>query len=1242
MVDTALLQGTVAIVVVDVDGPTPYADTRATTDALAERAQAHRGALLRSQGKEHVLAFTSAPRALSFAMGLQDDLGWGRPVRLAIHIGELTHRDGEVYGSAVNVCRRLTEAAEPGAVLASAVVHDVLGASTEHRFVPVPLDHAGPAGAAMAYRVDAARSVPPMAGRLAGPPARLVDRLQEATRRARLSLVLGRAGSGKTTLVRALADLHPTVWLSIPRDGLRPATLAREIVSGLRIRVPGLPATLNELGAGLQSEDQRSSRSRAETLAASVGEALTDALSRDLYFVVDGADHLATSRTCVALLEAIARNAPPELRLVLIARRDPGLRTDRLRTSGGVATIDDATLRLEDAEVIDLARRQLGRSGTDAAVEAVVRFADGNPEAATLAAARLRLGGGPPLDSVTAVARELVESRDDTDRTLLETLDALESATPQLLAAVTGFPVLSIVPGLAADGLIRSLGVRSDVLEVGAATADVLLVDDELRSRANLAAARELRRVDDPAAALRHLRRTPDRMEPLSLLLEHGRRLLQDGAWPSVLETVGEAARDPAILFTSEASTTEGLSLGPEAAADLAALIGEAWRMAGDRGRALTWFEHASRALDPVPPWLAWRTGMLLHFGGELDQARELYARTGDEGSPGDRAMVHAWAGAAAWMQSDIDSARREAEHAIEITRSHHHDHALAATYTLRAMLAAVDGDRAANDHYYLRALEHAERAGDLLQLVRVRTNRGSRLLEEGEHVEALAELEVSLRHADLIGAVPLQAMALSNRGQVLRRLGRLDEATADLVTSRESFERTGSRWVGYALGHLGELYQVRGERALAMSSFEEALAQCAPVGDTQGTVPALAGLARLVLPHDPRRARELADRASMHPDSLGHVDALAALTEVALAQGETSSATQANVEGLRVARSRRDRPGLATHLVLRARLTTDPQECRALLEEARTLWSRMGCVLEEARTDVALAALEPAAASIATIEAAVRTLRTRGARTWADQGEATLTTLRAETAAPLHMRVLGGFELQHSSRPVTSVTTDSDARQLFAYLVVMQDRSGPRERIAATLWPDADDAQSRLIDALGDLQGALEPLDEDAAAAIGDLRIDPARISSDLEVFRDEAERGLSAVRDGRPVVAEAHLVTAEATYGGELLEGWPMLSWLAIARDDASELYLQVVMALVDLEEGRGDSHGAVRLLLRVVERDPFDEAAHLRLVACLERAGRRGESRRRYRAYTARMQEIGVEPAPFPDVSPAPEAS
>ena len=51
-------------------------------------------------------------------------------------------------------------------------------------------------------------------------------------------------------------------------------------------------------------------------------------------------------------------------------------------------------------------------------------------------------------------------------------------------------------------------------------------------------------------------------------------------------------------------------------------------------------------------------------------------------------------------------------------------------------------------------------------------------------------------------------------------------------------------------------------------------------------------------------------------------------------------------------------------------------------------------------------------------------------------------------------------------------------------------------------------------------------------------------------------------------------------------------------------------------------------------------IDEPAHLGLVAALERAGRHGEARRRFRAYCARMDEIGVESAPFPAPQSRPE--
>ena len=53
----------------------------------------------------------------------------------------------------------------------------------------------------------------------------------------------------------------------------------------------------------------------------------------------------------------------------------------------------------------------------------------------------------------------------------------------------------------------------------------------------------------------------------------------------------------------------------------------------------------------------------------------------------------------------------------------------------------------------------------------------------------------------------------------------------------------------------------------------------------------------------------------------------------------------------------------------------------------------------------------------------------------------------------------------------------------------------------------------------------------------------------------------------------------------------------------------------------------------LTRPFRIDAFDEAAHLALVQALAGAGRRGDARRAYQRYVARMAELEVEPAAYP---------
>jgi Bacterial transcriptional activator domain len=60
-------------------------------------------------------------------------------------------------------------------------------------------------------------------------------------------------------------------------------------------------------------------------------------------------------------------------------------------------------------------------------------------------------------------------------------------------------------------------------------------------------------------------------------------------------------------------------------------------------------------------------------------------------------------------------------------------------------------------------------------------------------------------------------------------------------------------------------------------------------------------------------------------------------------------------------------------------------------------------------------------------------------------------------------------------------------------------------------------------------------------------------------------------------------------------------------------------------------------IRYRLRALERDRYDEGAHLGLVSALLAAARHGEARRAYHDYVARMEEIGVEPAPLATAEP-----
>ena len=209
-------------------------------------------------------------------------------------------------------------------------------------------------------------------------------------------------------------------------------------------------------------------------------------------------------------------------------------------------------------------------------------------------------------------------------------------------------------------------------------------------------------------------------------------------------------------------------------------------------------------------------------------------------------------------------------------------------------------------------------------------------------------------------------------------------------------------------------------------------------------------------------------------------------------------------------------------------------------------------------------------------------------------------------------------------------------ARDLFKMLLTRRGRPLAREQAMDRLWPDDHDPKlaSRLSVAIATVRSVLDPdkrFDaEYFVKADGDsVRVDIDHVELDVDRFLAAADAALAEHRRGDGEAATGMLATAEAMYIGDVLEDDPYVDWHVSLREEARAAYLAVAAALADRRIAGDDHDAAIRLLLRLLEREPYDETSHLRLVGLLSRTGRHGEARRRYQHYVDHMRELELEP-------------
>ena len=611
------------------------------------------------------------------------------------------------------------------------------------------------------WRSDPARLRPPLdpPGHLARP--RLNTRLDEAWSH-RLTLVRAGAGFGKSTTLAGWARRGRVGWLTLDRDDTSPVVILRDVLAALRPLTGRVPRSLlDPLSAGTKAREV--SAERVETLTAHVCQVLADRLSIDTALVVDQA-HAARGPTH-QLWTPLIRHLPSQLHLIVSSRPETPLITQRPSGHGDRIEVDATALAFtaeEVAAVLELLIPNLG----DELTESVWRLTHGWPAA-------VRLTGQALVSCPVEDRTELL------DQLAVEPGTLLNQVTDELLGTPRG-PARRILQALAVleritPDLAHALGIRAaekqlrELVAQGMAVRVPMQTDSSYALHA-LVRGQVLLRWPVEAAALRAMRRRAsawqESMGQHHAALEVLRPAADGAAIAALLNRQGTSlvAHGYADLV---AGTVEQL---PEStSAPLNRLAGDAWLIRGNFVAALSWYDRAGAAEPVLDAGLGWRLAMAHYLRGRLDEAAAACQRVdASRGNPADRAQTLAWEATVHWVRGDHIQARELGQQALLVAEqtgaagaARHR--ACAAAHTILSMVEEVAGNRAASAEHSSTGLRHAEQAHDLLQIVRLRANRGGHLADEGAYPAALEELDEAVRLAELAGFANFHALALSN-----------------------------------------------------------------------------------------------------------------------------------------------------------------------------------------------------------------------------------------------------------------------------------------------------------------------------------------------------------------------------------------------------------------------------------------------------------------------------------------------
>ncbi|MGH2613707.1 MAG: ATP-binding protein [Thermomicrobiales bacterium] len=888
--------GTVAFLFTDIEGSTRRWETQQQAMWIAvERhfalmraaIEAQQGVLFKTIGDAVQGAFPTIPLAIAAAVAAQAALrqeDWGdlgpMRVRMAVHVGAATPRDGDYLAPALNRLARvlssgygeqilLTEAARAAAGTDLPSGCDVLDLGAHRLRDLLQAEHIFQLrGPGLVADFPPLKNLDRHLHNLPAQPTALLGRETEiAAVRAlleqdevRLVTLTGPGGTGKTRLgVQVAAELAEAF-----ADGVWFIPLAAVADPDLVVAAIAQPLGVREVAG--------------EPLLESVQDYLR---SRHALLLLDNFEHVTAAAPDVAAILASC----PHVKVLATSREPLRIRGERefpvsplalpqprqVRNISPTALLDFPAIRLfvERAQAVKPDFALTAANASD--VASIAQRLDGLPLAIELAAARARIL--PPakllarldkrLKLLTGGSRDL-PARQQTLRAAIEWSHDLlrpdDQALFARLAVFVGGCTLEAAEAVCAD--------------VGEHTLAVL---DGLES---LVLKSLVRQDGDADGTLR--------FTMLETIREYGLERLE------ATGEVGAVRRAHAAYFLALSEEAEPELRGAEQVTWLDRLGAEHDNLRAALGSLEQPADAETRLRLAGSLWRFWWVrGHLTEGRGWLERALNSSANM----PPAIQAKALNGAGILAESQGDYEQATTLHEQALELRRQAGDRQGVAASLTNLGIIASIQGNYRRAAELHKQSLALWQELGDEPGIASALYELGSLTLNRGNYGRARTLLQQSFNLFRDLGDVPGQAIVLESLGIHAFHNGDYEGAASHYEKGLELWRNLeDSRMIAHSLSNLGEAMYNQGDHSRANSLLNEALLLYKELGETRGKAFVLYQLGILAAARDDAsQAALLFGESVALRQQLGEdpaiIESLEGLASVACLRGESTRA---------------------------------------------------------------------------------------------------------------------------------------------------------------------------------------------------------------------------------------------------------------------------------------------------------------------------------------------------------------